>query len=30
MAAAIDIEKYTNDHIYETDPPVFIKFVAKC
>ena len=31
MAAAMpDIEKYNNGHIYETDPPIFIKFVAKC
>ena len=25
-----DIEKYTHGHIYETDPPIFIKFIAKC
>ena len=31
MATAIvNIETYTHDHIYETDPPIFIKFVAKC
>ena len=31
MAAAIvRVEKYTHDHIYKTDPPIFIKFVAKC
>ena len=25
-----DIEKYTHGHIYETNPPIFIKFDAKC
>ena len=25
-----DNEKYTIAHIYETDLPIFIKFVAKC
>ena len=25
-----DIVKYTNGHIYETTPPICIKFVAKC
>ena len=29
MAAAIgSVEKRENDHIYETDPPIFIKVVA--
>ena len=26
----VHVEKYTNGHIYETDPPIFIQFVAKC
>ena len=25
-----DTEKYTHDHIYKTDQPIFINFVAKC
>ena len=29
ITIASDMEKYTNGHIYETDPSIYIKFVAK-